>query len=717
MNLLRKQNGLLILILTAGFLLRIIGLYPNFLQHPDEPGVIEPANKIATNTILYGNPDPNVPPHPFKYASAIFYMHALIRATVIPSAYILHKTTGFTFSLSEQQFGNPSFEQFLIEIGPYALPDILLWFHRLPSVLLGVATVLLVYKLALLFFKKRSVALFAALSLAVMPHHVRDSHYATVTIIQTFFFLLAFFLSARIWQRASIKTCVLAGLATGFATSIKYFPLPVLPLLFFLFLTRRKLSLKLLLVTILAVFAGYWIGMPYIIFHLNEMVGFYKVMASLYVPNQEGKSFLERLIPAFIHGYHLQFFLKSGVGPTLTIFGVVGIIYGLIRWRLITSSLLIVPVINTLFISLYLEAVYDTLTIPVLPFFAIFIGIGTWWFTTSIKQIFQKKLISIILAVGIIFSMPLFNSAGASIACTNAITEQEAHDWIAKNLPDGATIAFQPNMRMPSKNFKFIRSDPKSAFLLSEIQESGAEYIALHSGYTDRYPQWLEDNIFLPQYVADNEFIHLVLNEFRQNSQLLESFVRPEMCTSSRIYIYRTPEILSRAEIPVASFSLDTQNKLSLWTLGKVGVPTGVEIEVVKREKENLLLYKFKSKILSDQMIKGSLPISFYGTPLRSPFIEVVSGKKYTGEIIVKRESGPGQYPDGFLRLDFFKDRNSRPILTRLSRRIKPEESEWQKLTATAYAPENVSFVTISFQTSFAGESSEYLIKGAGLYH
>lgn len=729
-KLFRRSDKILLLILAIAFLLRIIGLTPNFLQHPDEPVVINPASKIAINLILHFNPDPNVEvPYPFQYATALFYFHALIQIVVLGSGYALYKIFGFSFELSQSAFAHPSFTQFLTDIGPTAMSYTLLWFHRLPSVFFGVATVFLVYKTAFFLLKNRQIALISALSLAVLPHHVRDSHWATVNIIQAFFFLFAFYRSAKAWEKTTSKNWVFAGISTGFAISIKYFPLPLIPFFFFLFLSRKRLSLNSLFIIFFSLLSGYLLGMPYLFIYLQKIVEYYKFTVAYYSPDKAlDQSIFQRILPSYLHMFHLGFFFKNAVGPIPSVIGVLGVIIGLRQSLLITVSLLIIPVINLLFISLYLETIYETLTIPALPFFAIFTGVGCWWLINHLKRHLNILFSSTIL-LGIVFLLPFINSAQASFACTKTITEFEAHDWIANNIPEGAKLAFQPNMRLPSKNFDFIRSEPKEKFLLSEIQEAGAEYVALHSGYTDRYAQWLDDNILLPKYIKDNEFTHLALQEFETSAQLLKLFVRPTMCVNSRIYIYKVPPPFIPSKTLMAKLNFDHGGAPSGWKLGNEESPSGVNIDLIPTKNGIVARYHynpdvFLEKINRFSIVRVGLPPSFYGTPFRSPFIKITPGKKYSATLAVKRQSTPGKIPDAFARLDFYseevdsddKDKNIEPILTRLSRRLTLENDGWQVLNITALAPLNARSATISFQPLIATRSSDYLIKEATLF-
>ena len=62
----------------------------------------------------------------------------------------------------------------------------------------------------------------AAGVMAVMPIHVRESHYVLTDVPTTFFITLTFLLSLRAHERATVKDFAWAGVAAGLATSVKY---------------------------------------------------------------------------------------------------------------------------------------------------------------------------------------------------------------------------------------------------------------------------------------------------------------------------------------------------------------------------------------------------------------------------------------------------------------------------------------------------------------
>ena len=68
------------------------------------------------------------------------------------------------------------------------------WAVRLPSALLGIGTVVLIYFLAIEIFKDRSVGILAALFLAISPWHIHFSRGGWETNAATFFFTLGVYL-------------------------------------------------------------------------------------------------------------------------------------------------------------------------------------------------------------------------------------------------------------------------------------------------------------------------------------------------------------------------------------------------------------------------------------------------------------------------------------------------------------------------------------------
>jgi Dolichyl-phosphate-mannose-protein mannosyltransferase len=93
---------------------------------------------------------------------------------------------------------------------------------RLVSALFGVATILATSSLARRFSGHRAAPLLAALALATLYLHVRDSHFSTVDVPAGLFTTLALLFSLRALETDRAPPWLLAGLATGLAGACKY---------------------------------------------------------------------------------------------------------------------------------------------------------------------------------------------------------------------------------------------------------------------------------------------------------------------------------------------------------------------------------------------------------------------------------------------------------------------------------------------------------------
>jgi 4-amino-4-deoxy-L-arabinose transferase-like glycosyltransferase len=93
---------------------------------------------------------------------------------------------------------------------------------RFVSAAAGILTVVAVYALSLTGYRRPRAALLAAFSLVVCHVHVRDSHFATVDVLATFFVTLALVFSVRASEAGTARDFALAGLFAGLAASSKY---------------------------------------------------------------------------------------------------------------------------------------------------------------------------------------------------------------------------------------------------------------------------------------------------------------------------------------------------------------------------------------------------------------------------------------------------------------------------------------------------------------
>lgn len=155
---------------------------------------------------------------------------------------------------------------------------------------LGAGTVLLTY----LAGRRWGVVtgLIAAGLMAVMPSHVRESHYVLTDVPTAFFTTLGFLLALRAIERPSTGAFVWAGVAAGLAASCKYNGATVvlLPLAAIVMtgggpaVIARRLAL-----VCVAAFAAFVVGTPYAVLDLPSFLNDYARLAAIFARPRGGE--------------------------------------------------------------------------------------------------------------------------------------------------------------------------------------------------------------------------------------------------------------------------------------------------------------------------------------------------------------------------------------------------------------------------------------------
>jgi 4-amino-4-deoxy-L-arabinose transferase-like glycosyltransferase len=137
--------------------------------------------------------------HIFDYPTLVIYLHAAVAIV----RFLLGAVQGEWSSLDTFSVGA------IFSTG------------RLVAALIGVATVWLTYRLAR-EITGRGVALLAAAQLAVLPMHVRESHFILTDVPATALSTLAVWLAVRAGRRRELRAYAWAGAACGLAAAAKY---------------------------------------------------------------------------------------------------------------------------------------------------------------------------------------------------------------------------------------------------------------------------------------------------------------------------------------------------------------------------------------------------------------------------------------------------------------------------------------------------------------
>ena len=208
----RTFAAALAVVMAVGFLLRVANLGSGI---PFAVGIDEPAIMTTVVRILKSG---SFNPHFFEYPSGYIYVQ-------VGSAIV-------NFLVGAMRHSWKAVEQ----VGP---SDFYLW-GRFVTAAIGTATIALVHQAGLRWGPRAGLA--SAALLAVMPMHVRESHFVLTDVPMTFAVVLTLVLSLRAAERPTLRAFVAAGAAAGLAAGIKYNGLMAfsMPLLVALALPRGR---------------------------------------------------------------------------------------------------------------------------------------------------------------------------------------------------------------------------------------------------------------------------------------------------------------------------------------------------------------------------------------------------------------------------------------------------------------------------------------------
>ncbi|MBI4039365.1 glycosyltransferase family 39 protein [Candidatus Daviesbacteria bacterium] len=700
---LASGNLALVIILFLAALVRFYGLFPNTLLHPDEPHLLASGQKIAKNVLTNFDFSADVSQYPYKYGSSMYYLHGALQTGALLGIYALHSLLPHLLENFPQK---SDLLTFLTDTGLYNYQNLLLTESRLVTALFGIGTVLLTFLIGRRLFGY-PVGILAALILTFAPLHVRDSHYATVDIPQLFFILLSVFWLIKVFQTGKTRFYLLAGLTIGFATSLKYFPIAVLlyPLAHFLGAGRQKLLDQKFWLGWAMMPIGFLVSSPTLPFHFGDFLNTLIISSQWYAPGVVSAKihWWQFFIPPYVHPFHWSFVFFIGFGVMPTLLAIWGFI---IAWKQHPRPMLflsVVPVVNFIFITFYLKEIYERLSLPSLPFLALFAGYGLWQLVRCVKPD-KLKAVVLTMTLGVVLFYPAQESISASWACSQEITDYQARDWIKDNIAPGSTFGFSPGMRIPETGTKPVRMDVTSMFSWPEAEEAGVNLVFFNSGYYNYYQYWALDYFSRPEDLLANSFVGAALRQYQTQSQLVKKFVKPYTCMGNDIYAYRLAKLLqpgSRHLIYQDSWEKSSQE----WRL--VEFPVFGQQQALLSTNSNDLVFTWQRG--ADKMWEKNS----YPTPraVVGPF-PVTPGKMYF--LQARLSSGkeiPKEKRDGFFRIDFYKQRsigNKPGFDVALSGRYW---GQGEKTVQTqAVAPPGAVFATLSFQTTMVEEKGDFRI-------
>lgn len=409
----RAQLGLL-LALTAGALLRFWALSQGIGSNPgvDEPEILNRAVRMMKTA--------DFNPHFFDYPGLYIYVEAAVA------------TLRFMFGAIQGRWAG---------LAQAPIEEFYLW-GRAVTALLGTATVWVVYRAAMRWGAQ--TALLAAVLIAVMPLHVRESHYVLTDVPCTFAVMLTFLLSLRAHEREAVGAFALAGAAAGVAAAVKYNGVValVLPLAACLMTPRLRGSRAAAALAILAaMLAAFLIAAPYTLLDLPTFLNQFARLSSEY---RKPPIMAEPLWLVYLK--HLRLALQWP-GSIMVIGGFgLGLARarggpGRVRWVLA----MLFPLLYFRFISNQ-NIVFARYLLPLVPFLSILAAAAVVAAVAALRRAgvpgAVRQAVTVALTI-VAIGPPAYTAINYDADAAKTWTQRMAYDWIRRELPHGTSIRLE----------------------------------------------------------------------------------------------------------------------------------------------------------------------------------------------------------------------------------------------------------------------------------
>lgn len=439
-----------ILAVAAGLRFFALGAGIPFAVGVDEPEII---NRVV---IMMRTGDYN--PHFFDYPSLYIY----VQLAVAVARYIVGAMGGEWSSLGQ--------------VGP---DDFFLW-GRAVSALTGTATVLLVYLIGVRWGTR--TALLGAGLMAVMPLHVRESHFVLTDVPMTFFVALACLLALRAHERQQTAAFALAGAAAGLAAATKY-PggLALMLPLVALWMTpgTRPSRVAAALAVVGASAAAFLVAAPYTFLDLPGFLNGFGHLTSSYTgaPSPEPgwliyfkhlRNSLRWPALLLVLGGAVLAIVRSVRGP------------GRVRWTLLVAF----PVLYFWFVSRQ-SLIFGRYLLPIVPFVCLLAAAAVVSGVSLLRRFSIPRALRTALITALTVAV-LLPSAIASIGFNRTMARQGtaalAYEWLMQHAPKGSAIVIESaglvltHSPFTSRNVPQLRERPYEHYV-----ETGVDYLIASS--------------------------------------------------------------------------------------------------------------------------------------------------------------------------------------------------------------------------------------------
>lgn len=443
----RKDYLLLLCIFISALFLRGYGInfdLPYVDGSSDEPFYVLHALKFGTGDFN---------PHWFLYPT--FYMYILF------FIYSMYFVLGWIFDIFQ------STRDFVVLY--FTDPSSFYLIGRFTTALLGSLTVITMYPIGKKLFNQR-VGILASFFLAFTFLHIRDSHIIKADIPMTFLLMLSFYFAVRMLQEGRNRYYMLTGLIGGLAVGAKY------NAVFFIFFlitahilnsienekTFKEILLsRKLLSGFIASLTGFLIAVPYAFLDYKT---FYQFLNAQFIQSKAG--WIGDSSHINMHLKIITVFLKKGMGTSLLLLSLIGIVYSLFRHK--KAGILIVSFPLVYFIVIGGSKLnFDRYWNPVLPFLVL-TGASLLLDIISkfnMRQQIQNSILSILAITFVAF--PIYEAMQYNRFILQKDSRIIAKEWIEENISVRSKIAMDIDGPPISQNREGVRAQ-----FMSKLQES-----------------------------------------------------------------------------------------------------------------------------------------------------------------------------------------------------------------------------------------------------
>lgn len=464
-----SQVGLYVALLAAA-LLRFwaLGAHLPFSPGVDEPEVMERAVRIMKTG--------DFNPHFFDYPSLYIY----VQAAAATLRFLDGATQGRWSALAQAP-----------------TEDFYLW-GRAVTAMFGAATVWLTYRVGL--YWNRRTALFAAAMMAVMPLHVRESHYTLTDVPATFFVMLTLLFSLRARERATVWSFILAGAAAGLAGATKYNAgLAVILPLAGCALTPavRPSRAAAILWAGIAALVAFLCAAPYTLLDLPHFLNGFAYLASEYRAPLVGGD------PVWIREIKWMKIALGWPGSVIVLagLGVAGVRIAIgpdrITWVLVT----IFPLVYFLFVARQ-NLFFARYLLPLIPSLSLLGAASVVGITDAVRRTTAshpaRQLVAAALTLLIVVP-PAYASIRFNATESRVWTTDQAYTWILRQLPKGTSIRFEGSgpIHLPP-DYKASYVTQLGKWDLDTYRREGVQYLVASSRifgpYLDDAAHYPEEN-------------------------------------------------------------------------------------------------------------------------------------------------------------------------------------------------------------------------------